>query len=113
MSSLAEEERDHRGKKRRGHSSLPYRLDVNSHSETCTKTRSGQVYPSRPRLAVVFREEFATDEFLRLVREVVMQSKFEGKRALGVGVLSVVLLVGPYRAGAHPYCASSRGSYEI
>jgi len=98
------EERVHKGK--RGHGfKPPYRfapasIDVNSLSETGTKTQTGQVYPSKPRLAVVLREGFATDEFLLLIREAVMRSMFKGKRTLGVGALFGSLLMCAHSAYA-------------
>jgi hypothetical protein len=48
----------------------------------------------------VLREGFVTDEFLLLVRGVVMQSMFQGNRTMGVSVLFGSLLMCPYIASA-------------
>ena len=91
------EERNHSGTKARSLKS-PYRfggvsIDINSLSKDGTKTRAGQVYSSKPRSAVVLREGFATDEFLLLIREVVMGSMFKRKRTLAVSALFGLLLM--------------------
>jgi hypothetical protein len=56
------------------------------------------VEPSNARFSVVFRKGFDTDEFLLLVREVVMRSIFKGRRTLAVSAMFGLLLMCPYSA---------------